>query len=115
MIKPNRGTIFAVQDLAAEVQILRRSLTTHKVTEQIESLQWSATASGLLEPLQKISSKTLSNDSEGKVDQEMTTNAASTAAAVVIPAASGPSRLITFDATDPEFDEDDDPDADLDL
>jgi hypothetical protein len=89
--------------VAGEAQVLRRSRDTGKVSEHTFILHWQH---GVLQPLsiQKPSTQTPSSES----------STTSSTAYVEAEARSMP-RLITFDSTDPEFDEDSDPDADLDL
>ncbi len=140
-IMPNYGTISA--SVAAEVQTIRRSAITGKISESLELLHWKH---ALLTPLpvqkvpssgsskaqqdlageQKAEVSVHSRDSNkhtgnfsrpllllGPAHAASTSTTVSTSAPALAPPAAG--RLITFDSTDPEFDEDSDPDADLDL
>lgn len=135
---PIPGTL--ANEVAAEIQIVRRSENTMKVNESLEMFTWSKDETILL-PIQvteksshsDTASKNRKDETEGFIEAEdrnaveksdqgvhqenfevkdsltvLGTNSASTAKKPV-------ARLITFDSTDPEFDEDDDPDADLDL
>lgn len=100
---PNYGTM--AEAVAAEVLTIRRSATTGKVTEEVEMLQWNST--GLLEP--RPSKARVATDVKAPEKSEVTAEVS------VAPLTSAATRLITFDATDPEFDDDEDADADLDL
>lgn len=122
-IVPNRGTLSP--EVAAEIQSVRKSPATGKVSEAVEMF---AFRDGRLHPL--LGAKTVdAADSSSEKDptainslaQLLDTAEISASGAItprvtpVTAAAPPPSRLIAFDSTDPEFDEDSDPDADLDL
>jgi hypothetical protein len=123
-VVPNRGTLSP--EVAAEIHTIRKSTNTGKV---VECTELAVFRDGFLCPLTNKSSsgavatgdssnfeesdrhpptdnlleKLLNDDNKGplKANTEPT--------GLMAP------RLITFDSTDPEFDEDSDPDADLDL
>ena len=77
-----------------------------------------------LQPLPTVDQKNITLDSEGAGEsfsaEASDSNSTKTSAQYPNPNLGPPvggsaGRLITFDSTDPEFDEDSDPDADLDL
>jgi hypothetical protein len=138
-VVPNDGTLST--QVAAQVQVIRRSTATNKISENLEMFSF-AKNGVLVSPI--VSTFTASSSSENQkllpqsnklsdqsvegfdeVDKSSTFTPKDTASSLDashqqrhIPSAISPKpnvRLITFDSTDPEFDEDSDPDADLDL
>lgn len=113
-VKPNDGTLS--QSIAAEVQTVRRSLVSSKMFEHIDYFTWK---SNMITPVLKVddnvghNNQKLSTEEGGENQDELKNTLQSTlidgSVSKINP------RLITFDSTDPEFDDDDDPDQDLDL
>lgn len=98
-VQPNYGMMS--DTVAAEVQTVRRSQSTGKVSEQMDMLVWTR---GVLLPLVTNRKQKGGKEVQEKAQQEVQQAVQQVAG-----------RLVTFDSTDPEFDEDSDPDADLDL
>lgn len=143
-------------DVLAEVQVVRRSLTTGRINEGVEYMKWNKL---VLEPftkkiIVKDNKEDKKKDKKSKNDKKNQVSTSSSTSESTSPSpdtttstdsifssitsnskkdvtqilaevqetsstsslSSAPqSRLITFESTDPEFDEDSDPDADLDL
>lgn len=131
-VNPNDGSFS--EEVHAEVQTVKKSVNTGKVSEAVELFGLSATAAtgtgtgaGDVEGCMRlvcIHRKKFIPESANDTDNVITSSTADTAgvqttvqtAAVQIHQATQNSkRLVTFDSADPEFDEDSDPDADLDL
>jgi hypothetical protein len=109
-IVPNDGSSMS-SEVAAELHIVRRSQNSTKIAEDIEMLEWK---DNVLQPRLSVSQKIVEIEHESSQNNNSTNNNdSSNNEYKVFPKAH--SRLITFESTDPEFDEDDDPDADLDL
>lgn len=125
-IVPNYGTYS--EYIACEVMCVYRSIQTQRVKESIEMCVWEQ---GMLVPL-KGSIRGVGEDGlageEGKAvhkkdeDNREDDGQAAAKGEVQIHASiqgmslqNNKARLISFESTDPEFDEDSDPDADLDL
>lgn len=139
-VVPNSGTLSP--EVVAEMQTIRKSVTTGKIMECIEMFGY---REGLLYAMKTGGSAATAGDAENGLeftedDAESVVNkndsstimnkllvpsggtptagaavegtSSSSVAAVAVDTSK---RLITFDSTDPEFDEDSDPDADLDL
>jgi len=137
-VRGNDGTL--ASELACEVQVVRVSVATGKVVEDTEyfaARAWSVGGAGcgmlaqgppvaLLHPIPQLK-KQQHVPAASVTAPTTTTTTTSTAAAVsattnrssnsnhAAASVAGNRRLITFDSTDPEFDDDSDPDADLDL
>jgi hypothetical protein len=134
-VVPNYGTLS--NQVAAQVQTIRRSTATNKMSENLEMFSFSKNGvlvSPIISSLSASSQKPLiqtnnllnqSNEDLLALNKSSTFTPTDTALPSDL---SGPQRkstssgspkpnvrLITFDSTDPEFDEDSDPDADLDL
>lgn len=103
---PNNSSLIS-SSVAAELKILRKAAGTTKITEQQELMQWCAGCT--LDHIATDTSKKLP-DSDISAN-----NPAFLEGGTKHTVKKLNSRLITFDSTDPEFDEDSDPDADLDL
>ncbi len=127
-VVPNGGTLSP--DVAAEMQVVRTSPSTGKVTETVEMFSLRDCALCLIPSTAMLAAEQATDSSPQVAETEengsqilsklLSTTATGGAAsaensAAVISSGGGLSRLITFDSTDPEFDEDSDPDADLDL
>ena len=142
-VVPNSGTL--ASEVVAEMQTIRKSATTGKIVECIEMFGYregllypmktnndetsdlSNAAGDVEEDAANDSNSSTKNNSSVIMSKLLSSdsNAATTASATVstsvMPASPSAvvvdtsKRLITFDSTDPEFDEDSDPDADLDL
>jgi hypothetical protein len=140
-IHPNDGTFYA-SVVAAEVHTIRRADVTQKITENSELFVFGpcfppermssigrtnrpsgpsqeptkSSSTGLL-LLWPLVAPNISSTTDSSAAQNSPTPTPATASS--IPSSTGSTlatkRLITFDRSDPEFDEDDDPDADLDL
>eukprot|EP01039_Chlorochromonas_danica_P011379 gene11379-12709_t len=115
-VSPNGGHLSEV--IAGEVQVLRRSPTSGKVTEEQEMVQW---VENCLQPIavhkEKKSSRSgaTGGRAEEGTKQEKQGEGLSESLDSKNENEANIARFITFDSTDPEFDEDSDPDADLDL
>ncbi len=128
-VVPNSGTLSP--EVAAEIQTVRKSPSTGKVSESVEMF---AHRDAMLWPIPSTASNAESSaghssdidntSAENVFTQLLGASAAFTTApptkeSLALSAMGGSSnstaRLITFDSTDPEFDNDSDPDADLDL
>lgn len=122
-VVPNDGTM--AKEVLGEVQTIRRSNKSGKVNESVEMI---SCREGLLHIFPKVSSSGSSasfieSSSAGvaevtslmpkAITKPVDNKTLSVQSSMI--SSTGPSRLITFDSTDPEFDEDSDPDADLDL
>lgn len=125
---PNDG-MFS-DEVLAEIQTIRKSLTSGKVTESTELFGWkqyktgkamdNKLSEGILYCMHKnkvYNSMMVSDMSNQASNMEQNADAQVApqppkSQSVVLPTTK---RLITFDSTDPEFDDDSDPDADLDL
>eukprot|EP00598_Pedospumella_elongata_P008415 CAMPEP_0184988556 /NCGR_PEP_ID=MMETSP1098-20130426/24521_1 /TAXON_ID=89044 /ORGANISM="Spumella elongata, Strain CCAP 955/1" /LENGTH=361 /DNA_ID=CAMNT_0027513335 /DNA_START=8 /DNA_END=1090 /DNA_ORIENTATION=- len=126
-VVPNSGTLAST--VAAEVQTIRRSAVTGKINESIEMF---TCRDSLLAPLKPVTHFG-ADDADETADSDNTKssitalptalesadkNAGSAVKKNNVSSAASQAnhnqRLITFDSTDPEFDEDSDPDADLD-
>lgn len=105
---PNTGVL--APDVATEIQTIRRSPTTGRVTEALEMFGWTGS---VLTPIVTKEGKIPRSDSNATGEGE--TAAKEDLKPLPPPPQQLNTRLITFDSTDPEFDEDSDPDADLDL
>lgn len=141
-VRGNDGTLAA--ELACEVQVVRVSIATGKVVEDTDYFAARARSLGgagsgalaqgppvaLLHPIpqlkkQKVPAASVTAASATPASTTTTTTTTTTAAGGSATSNSnsnhaaasiaGNRRLITFDSTDPEFDDDSDPDADLDL
>ncbi|RYH16567.1 hypothetical protein EON65_29860 [archaeon] len=125
-IVPNYGTYS--EYIACEVMCVYRSMQTQRVKESIEMCVWEK---GMLVPLKgslrgggeeglageegKVTHK---KDEDGGEDGSQAVGKAEVQIHTNIQGMSlqnNKARLISFESTDPEFDEDSDPDADLDL
>jgi hypothetical protein len=131
-VLPNDGIMFSPM-IAAEVHTIRRSEGSNKMSEALELFIWSSITERTLTPFVMLTplisntsavkdknlSQIQSNNDNSKVDDSAPTKSTITSTAnnnnSILPPKMSQSRLITYDRTDPEFDEDDDPDADLDL
>ena len=137
-VRGNDGTL--ASELACEVQVVRVSVATGKVVEDTDYFAARARSVGgagsgmlaqgppvaLLHPIPQLK-KQQHVPAASVTAPTTTTTTTSTAAAVsatsnrssninhAAASVAGNRRLITFDSTDPEFDDDSDPDADLDL
>lgn len=115
-MKPNDGTLS--QSIAAEALTIRRSLVTSKMFEHIDYFTWKT---NMIHPVTKSDDNVATNkyiDSINDEDSTMEeTQLKSTLQSTLVDGSVTKvnPRLITFDSTDPEFDDDDDPDQDLDL
>ena len=106
-----------------------RSAATGKISESVEMFRCGEC---LLQPVKPTNPAGKSAGAEDSTEDDVSasvanmtlpsreqgdkkTSAADSAAAAVAQKTAANTRLITFDSTDPEFDEDSDPDADLDL
>lgn len=134
IVKPNTGTL--AEDVVAEVCCVRRSNATGKVKEEVDMFvannpengrtqsntsliapvvrrkmsedqneEDDSTDSKTLDTIEAFKAAVLDDNANEKADQRAKTRHSSTVA----------KQLVTFDSTDPDFDEDDDPDNDLDL
>ena len=103
---PNDGIL--APSVTAEIQLIRRSPATGRVTESLEMFRMQ---NHQLLPIVVDKKRDPIVSAAADVMPEAIESASSSNKE---PTAS-PLRLITFDSTDPEFDEDSDPDADLDL
>lgn len=129
---PNVGTLAI--EVVCEIQTIRKSSVTGKVAEGIDMFSYSQNYLQLIEPVDlSARSRSKVDDNDDPADgssqkksptsllmQEMDKNLiTSDQEGSKSFATAGPvqvmQRLITFENTDPEFDEDSDPDADLDL
>ena len=129
-VRGNDGTLAA--ELACEVQVVRVSSAAGKVHEETDYFAARARPAGgnargvlaqgpplaLLQPIPQLKklqethhapAAAAASATHTGVSSTITTT--STSNAII----AGNRRLITFDSTDPEFDDDSDPDADLDL
>lgn len=116
-IKPNAGTMS--RDVAAEILTLRKALSTNKITEIIELFRFQ---NFTLLPIANHSFPTEVDDENSETTKlikpltiDENQKIEPTTKPLQFTSNKVNSRLITFDSTDPEFDEDSDPDADLDL
>jgi hypothetical protein len=113
-VVPNRGTLSP--EVAAEIQTIRKSPNSGKVVECIELAVF---RDGFLCPLTNKSSSgdnmNVTQDPGTDNLLEKLLNEGTKVQLKVEPTGLIAPRLITFDSTDPEFDEDSDPDADLDI
>ena len=134
---PNTGILS--KDVAVEVQCIRKSSGSGKVSESIEMFSYDGYLPRAI-PKQKYNKNEPDNDNNNDNDKYKDkdenrdgdndiveilkvpkTKASETSTSHdnnILQANTNPNpnaRLITFDSTDPEFDEDSDPDADLDL
>jgi hypothetical protein len=141
-VRPNDGTVS--DELACEVHVVKVSAVTGKVAEDRDFFVRRASAVrgdaagvlaqgpqySLLAPVVKMKQAAAADSASTAVLAAATTSATfaaqpsntnsssasttnATASTVAVTATNR--RLITFDSTDPEFDDDSDPDADLDL
>ena len=102
-----------------EIQTIRKSCSTGKVTENIEMFSFK---DSFMFPLYHHITDKNSNNYDNKTNNDIKDNTINNSLAQLQNSNNNnnkvtinKSRLITFDSTDPEFDEDSDPDADLDL
>ena len=124
---PNDGS-FSMEVLT-EIQTIRKSNTSGKVSESTELYGWkqyksgksmdNSKSDGLLYCMHKnkiynsMMVTEMSTNTDGNNNNNNNNNVAPPKSQpVLVPTTK---RLITFDSTDPEFDDDSDPDADLDL
>jgi len=129
-VNPNDGSFS--EEVHAEVQTVKKSVNTGKVTEAMELFGLSAGAGtgGIVDVdggacarlvcihRKKVTCETPNEPDASSKPADPSAAAAATAAAAAVQihqATQGSKRLVTFDSADPEFDEDSDPDADLDL
>lgn len=125
VVKPNDGTLSA--EMAAEIQTVRRSVATSKMFEFVDYFTWKQNMLSHIPKLSDGNSSSVSTNNENALlkpkesesHNEETTEELELKNTLQNTIGDGNikinSRLITFDSTDPEFDEDDDPDQDLDL
>lgn len=128
-IIPNNGTLSS--EVAAEVQSIRKSQATGKVVESIEMFSYDGY---LLKAIPVATSANPNTSTSSSVPTASDATSVISMTSMLVDPMNKPkessvetssskanvetarnARLITFDSTDPEFDEDSDPDADLDL
>lgn len=124
---PNSGTLS--EEVVLQVQTIRRSTSTGKIQENVEMFSFKKPGV-LLAPITVSSSsnhsyRTMKTESEkpekilfeaDRANQSIITPPTTTSQPSTTSTTNAVHpRLITFDSADPEFDEDSDPDADLDL
>jgi hypothetical protein len=112
LVVPNYGTMST--SMAVQIQTVRRSYT-NKIQENVEMFGFHK--SGVTLNLLAAKSETVKQESKSLVQGDVLLQSAlmgNSEKPVEQSVAINP-RLITFESTDPEFDEDSDPDADLDL
>ena len=103
------------ENVLCEVSVLRKSKTTGKVSEEYDLFVRDETQNGII-ALQHKETVPEEKETEKRVSQTLSelSSGKSEAAEAVVDVAPI-KNLVLFDRTDPEFDEDSDPDADLDL
>lgn len=112
-----RNTGMYQENVLCEVSVLRKSKNTGKVSEEYDLFMRSDTQNGIIALQHKeeivvekedacTAPQTLSDLSANTPSETITENTVDIAPI---------KNLVLFDRTDPEFDEDSDPDADLDL